>query len=530
MNILDIKGNQENNVGEKKAVLTIAVLTSVVFGFSFMLTPYLARDSSEPLRWSLFLLGIILFWCVLSLLIFAIAFFQRKTACLKQSFSSHRKFYAICFISNVLIGLFFLIVYFPGTGNYDTIAIMKNGLGMANQHPTLYIIFVLALKKIVFFLGGGFETLYIVNSVITILLVSLAYMEILSFLNRKKTPFFVLVLIALVYTLCPIFSLYKITFLKDVPFSILLVLWVPILYEIWETKGRNLENAKTCIKIGLLLCLSFIRGNGIYISVFILICIVAVAKKMWKRILAFLLVLILASGGVSIFENQLGVKHLFKETMGIPLQQIAATVYYDGEMTTEQAEFIDRILPLEFIKEKYDPYTSVPLKWSGSPIDDDYLYEHKAEFLKVWGGMLPANFKTYVRAYLQATYGFWSLGPALGSYRYTSLYEEAFDEWITTNHIRIKTILPESMQTFLEENVNKIIRVPGEGTCFWVMIILLLALMYFNGWKIFLISSPMLAGALTIFVSTPIAYSWRYILFIPFFIPILMGLLLRPQN
>lgn len=82
------------------------------------------------------------------------------------------------------------------------------------------------------------------------------------------------------------------------------------------------------------------------------------------------------------------------------------------------------------------------------------------------GGMLPANFKTYVRAYLQATYGFWSLGPALGSYRYTSLYEEAFDEWITTNHIRIKTILPESMQTFLEENVNKIIRVPGEGTCF----------------------------------------------------------------
>ena len=191
MNILDIKGNQENNVGEKKAVLTIAVLTSVVFGFSFMLTPYLARDSSEPLRWSLFLLGIILFWCVLSLLIFAIAFFQRKTACLKQSFSSHRKFYAICFISNVLIGLFFLIVYFPGTGNYDTIAIMKNGLGMANQHPTLYIIFVLALKKIVFFLGGGFETLYIVNSVITILLVSLAYMEILSFLNRKKTPFFV---------------------------------------------------------------------------------------------------------------------------------------------------------------------------------------------------------------------------------------------------------------------------------------------------------------------------------------------------
>ena len=129
------------------------------------------------------------------------------------------------------------------------------------------------------------------------------------------TPFFVLVLIALVYTLCPIFSLYKITFLKDVPFSILLVLWVPILYEIWETKGKNLENAKTCIKIGLLLCLSFIRGNGIYISVFILICIVAVAKKMWKRILAFLLVLILASGGVSIFENQLGVKHLFKECL-----------------------------------------------------------------------------------------------------------------------------------------------------------------------------------------------------------------------
>lgn len=524
---MSIENNLKKVIDKKKITLIITVLFSIGFGCSCLLTPYLARDSVEPLKWYRLPLGIIVFLGVFFLLIFILNLYKKRNICKTRSDSRYTIVYTLCFIGNVLMGILFMLIYYPGTGNYDTIAIMKSGFGMGMQHPILYIAFVLFLKKVVFFLGGGYEQVYLANSAMTIMLMSFAFTDIICFLKRKKTPFFILVFIALFYTLCPIFNLYKVTFLKDVPFSILLLMWVPILYDAWETEGENLKNIRTCLKCCMLLCLSFIRGNGIYISIIVLACMFVVVRKQWKHLFAFFIVLVLVSGGISCCEKYLGIKHLFKETVGVPLQQIAATVYNDGEITEEQEDFINQVIPLDFIKEKYNPYASDPLKWGGSPLDNEFLYMHKTEFLKVWAQMLIPNFKIYVKAYLQETYGFWSLGSALGSYRYTSLYEAAYDEWITNNNIRIKTFFSKETQTLLEGIANKIIRVPGEGVCFWIMILLLLALMYFDGWEIFLISAPILAGSLTVFLSTPIAYSWRYILFIPLFIPLLIGLLLR---
>lgn len=522
--------NIKKVLDRKKTALLITVLFSVVFGFCYALTQYLAKNSTESVKWYLFPLGVVIFMCAFIALIYIVTWYKGKSVCQARTHSQYPLFYIICFIANVLIGILYMLVYYPGTGNYDTIAIMKNGFGMANQHPILYITFVLCLKKIVFLFGGGYEVLYLVNSIITIVIMSLVFTYIIHFLGKRKVPFPILTVIALFYTLCPIFNLYKVTFLKDVPFSLLLLMWVPVLYDTWETKGENLKKIGTCLQCFLFLCLSLMRGNGIYISVIVLLCMLVSARKQWKQLLLFFLVLILAFGGISSCEKHLGIQHLFKESAGIPLQQIAATIYNDGKITEEQAEFIDQVLPIEFIKEKYNPYSAVPLKWGGAPLDNEFLYAHKMEFIKVWAQMLVPNFKIYVKSYLQATYGFWSLGPALGSYRYTSLYEAAYDEWITNNNIRIKSFFSENTQNILESIGNKIIRVPGEGICFWIMILLLLVLMYFDGWKIVLIGVPMLAGSLTVFISTPIAYSWRYILFIPFFIPVLAGLLLRQTN
>lgn len=530
MGSLDIGPVLKKAMDGKKITLIITFLLSLVFGCCYMLTPHLAKNSTEPLRWYLFPLGVVIFLGIFAVLTLGVSLYKKGTTRLKLSDRGYLIFYIVFFICNILTGLVFLMIYHPGTGNYDTIAIMKSAFGMAKQHPTLYIAYVFILKKVVFFLGGGYQAIYVANSLLTIVLMSFVYTEMIRFLKRKNTPFLILIVIAVFYTLCPIFNLYKVTFLKDVPFSLLLLMWVPILFDTWETKGENLKDLKTSILCCLYLALSLMRGNGIYISIFVLICMLVVARKMWKRLSIYALALVVAFSGISIFESCLGVKHLFKETVGIPLQQIAATVCLDGEITQEQAEFIDQVLPIDFIKEKYDPYTSVPLKWGGAPLDDDFLYEHKAEFLKVWAQMLIPNFNIYVKSYLQASYGFWSLGPALGSFRYTSLYESAYAEWIAQKNISIKSFLPEQTQTVLERTVNDLIRVPGEGICFWAMIMLMLVLMYFDGWKIFMISAPMLAGVLTVFISTPIAYSWRYILFIPLFIPVLIGLILRRKT
>ena len=516
--------------GEKSVVLLITAAISVIFGCAWMLTPYLAKGSAERLNWSRLPGGILLFWGVFAALVLVVLL-ARKVRCKHELSAGGERFFAVVFfVANLLTGLLFLAVFYPGTGNYDTLAIMRNEFFMARQHPTMYIAFVCALKAIVFTLGGRYEELFLANSLLTILLTSWVYVEMLCFLKRTGVPVWVRLLIALFYTLCPIFNLYKVTFLKDVPFSLLLMLWVPVLYETWATGGGNLKKPSVWIKVCLYLVLSLMRGNGLYVSVFVLACMLLVARKMWKQILVYTLVLVMATSGIGVVEDFLEVRHLFKETVGVPLQQMAAVVCTDGELTEAQAEFIDQVLPLEFIREKYDPYNSVPLKWGGSPIDDDFLYEHKADFLKVWAELLVPNFRTYVKSYLQSTYGFWSLGEALGSYRYTALYEKAYDEWITRNEIDMKTVLPADLQMTLESLGNQWIQVPGEGVCFWAMILLVLVLMYFTDWKMFLVSAPMLAGVLTVFISTPIAYSWRYILFIPLFIPVVVGLLLKQDD
>lgn len=514
----------------KAVVLMITAAISVIFGCAWMMTPYLKKGSETAMNWSLLPVGMLLFWGVFAALVLVVLL-ARKVRCKRHLSDRNERIFAWLFFgANLLTGLLFLAVFYPGTGNYDTLAIMRNEFFMARQHPTMYIAFVCVLKDIVFKMGGRYEELFLANSLLTILLMSWVYVEMLRFLKRTGVPFWVRLLIALFYTFCPIFNLYKVTFLKDVPFSLLLMLWVPVLYDTWATGGENLKKPSVWIKICLYLVLSLMRGNGLYVSIFVLACMLLVSCKMWKQILVYTLVLVLATSGIGIVEDRLEVRHLFKETVGVPLQQMAAVVCTDGEITEEQAEFIEQFLPLEFIREKYDPYNSVPLKWGGSPINDDFLYENKVEFLKVWAQMLIPNFRTYVKSYLQSTYGFWSLGEAAGSYRYTSLYEKAYDEWITRNEIDIKTFLPADLQTTLESLGNQWIQVPGEGVCFWAMILLVLVLMYFTDWKIFLVSAPMLAGVLTVFISTPIAYSWRYILFIPLFIPVVVGLLLRRDD
>lgn len=47
---------------------------------------------------------------------------------------------------------------------------------------------------------------------------------------------------------------------------------------------------------------------------------------------------------------------------------------------------------------------------------------------------------------------------------------------------------------------------------------------------IWIVAVPVLAGWLTIMIATPVAFAWRYILFIPLTLPWLVGLLMLPKN
>lgn len=373
--------------------------------------------------------------------------------------------------------------------------------------------------------AGGYEASLVVLSLIQIFLTAGVYSYCLMWLYSRKLNVVVWGMVAIAYTFCPFLSITMVNLFKDVPFSLLLLAWMPVLVEYFESSGENLKKKSVLAEICLCLILSLLRNNGVYVSCFIIIAMLIMYPRKWKFMVAFFFMMGLVVLGSYMFEKENHVTHLFKETVGIPLQQMAAVVCYDGKMTAEQEAFIDRVISVDYIKENYDPYSADKLKWGGAPLDNSFLNENKIEFLKTWGFMLPGNFEIYVKAYLKNTYGFWSLDNSHTSQRWTSIYTEAFSEWIEEEGIRIKTILPENLQNKIEDFLTPLTVYFGAGIAIWMFLLCLIAFSFQYNWRALIVGAPVLGNQLTIMISTPVAYQWRYVYCIAMALPFMVGLL-----
>lgn len=99
----------------------------------------------------------------------------------------------------------------------------------------------------------------------------------------------------------------------------------------------------------------------------------------------------------------------FSESVGVPLQQVAAVVAQEGDLTEAQEEFLNQVIPLDEMADLYTPSVVNPIKFS-EDFDDAFLESHKMEFLAVWLQLLPENVATYVKAWAAETQGYWEWG------------------------------------------------------------------------------------------------------------------------
>lgn len=67
-----------------------------------------------------------------------------------------------------------------------------------------------------------------------------------------------------------------------------------------------------------------------------------------------------------------GVEKHSEESLSIPLQQLAAAVVYDGNMSEAEREVVDTILPLEDYRNVYQPGIVDVIKWN-EDFDVEYV-------------------------------------------------------------------------------------------------------------------------------------------------------------
>lgn len=511
----------EGNIKEQLYILTF----SFVFGMLYSLANQLYFCDKVIISVFQVLVAGILCWILLNGILY---FIRHDFRCSKTKYSIKLEltFFVLLMISYIIC----LFTYFPGVGMNDGLNMLNEGMAICRQFPVFYCAFVTLLGKI----GYHFGTLQIsiaLYSICQIMVVSLLSAIIIGWFWRKNVPNVIKIMFAIFFNLEPLLALYAISMLKDTLFSVMLILVMIFLYEIiyhnqWVERGNIFWILFGVTLAGVLT----LRNNGVYIVVTLLIILAICYSGYRKKILLMAGGLLVILGMGKLVMLHYGEEQLFQEVVGIPLQQIAAVVSEEGNLTKEQEDIIDSIMPLDVIKEKYNPYTVDVLKWDHENFNTEFLNDHKVEFLKVWFQLLPQHFGTYVKAYLNQTFWFWAPRQEGSVQCFYTILSFADNQWlyefVEKNGIHDQPLFPDKMNSALRSFYNLGKYFFREGVCFWIMLgsALLLCLQK-RHFKHLLVYLPCMLLWLTIMISTPVASSMRYVLALVYGLPVFIGLL-----
>ncbi|MCR4650954.1 MAG: DUF6020 family protein [Lachnospiraceae bacterium] len=317
---------------------------------------------------------------------------------------SHR--FRLSMLAFLIILLAYLPYYlnnYPGNLGKDTFEEVKMCLGLipwTNHHPFFYT----GLIDLIIKLTSGPGSLTLSLGVFTYVQMCLYIVTLVYILNWMERHGFRKIWIAAAFVFFafhPFMPMYAIYASKDTLFACATVLMCLAIYD---------ERPIAMGVFGLLTML--LRNNGIFmvaaLFIYLIFCKKAGRLKSIISVGTALIAFIIAG---SVATNCFGVaKGSFAESMGVPLQQMGYCVVYSGDnIEEEDLAYLERLMPLERVKEVYTPGLSDPYKFDEA-FDDELVNENKGEFLKVWFHMLTGNFADYVKAYLVHTSGYWHFG------------------------------------------------------------------------------------------------------------------------
>lgn len=458
---------------------------------------------------------------------------------LANYFKTHWK---ACLVYMVPIFICWTIVwanYYPGTSMNDQLAVIGLPIAFANNHPLLYNLALSGCVRLgVHVLGSGSAgfALYVI---LQMALCSAAVSLCCLWLRFRRAPRWAVVLVIAYFALTPLIGNYAMAALKDTLFGYALLLWVPFLFELSRADESIWRKTSTCVLLALLvLATSLTRNNGLYVSIALLLVVfvISLRRHAWKMILAGVVAVCLAFVP-NVWLSAKGVHQLFRESVGVPLQQLSAAVCSsEGSLDEDEEAYLDRLIPLETLRSVYAPM-SVDLVKYNSDFDSDYLQQTKGEFIRVYLSVGMRHADIYARAFLSQTYGYWSLF-ANDSYQ-GSFFRisdnlradtdiQAMEEWGLSN----RSLYPESISVSMDGFLRAVTSVfPGPGACFALIMLGCFLLCCRRGSaKYVLVFLPFILLWGTLLIATPLACAFRYAFPFAVVLPFVVAMLFIPEK
>lgn len=451
----------------------------------------------------------------------------------KESFSAKR--WGLRAIALFICWIPYFLMFYPGSLSSDSYVTVNQVLGnypLHNHHPIMFTMFV----KLCMNIGmkfGGIETGIAFYSIVQMMIMSLAVSGIMEWLKIKALPKVFMVITFIFYAFDGLMAIYSFTMWKDVLFSVWIVLLSIYLYELTNFEQEQIVKKKQWgILTILCLLVAFGRNNGLYVVVMVMAGLLITNRKVWKQIAVRAVVLVAA---IMIIQGpvytKLGIgKGNFAESLAVPLQQMAYTVYHDGKIGEEEAEFLERLIPLETMKELYNPLSADPIKFS-EEFDNKFLEKNKGEFLKTWAKILPDNLGMYIKAYCMHTWGYWDVDVANWRGWYGAPDIDQFVKIDGTDYVEkvIGIDLKNAVSSLYEMKVNQIPVVKylySIAFSFWFAVFCLIVLIVQKQSRKSLALIPLSGVWLTLMVAAPVFCEFRYMFAFHVALPVILGMIL----
>ncbi len=509
-------------------IFSITIILDSAIVFNGDINSKLEQTHFNSIGFSNVLIGVIVFFIV-NLCFLLLEIFLKKVDISiynKKNTPKHEfRFFMIIFTILILFWMPYFLSYFPGGVFADTIAAINQAtgaVGITNHNPILYTLIIKAFLKIGVLFGNplyGLRLFTIAQEIIMALVLTYFIYK----LYKDNINYKVIAIVTLYFGLFELVPLYAVSLWKDVPFSLALFMFIIYIWDIAKNNGEKLKEYKHTLYYCLIsLLVMFFRNNGKYIIFLVTIFIIFLyrknimknAKKFIIFSFATIFLTFLVQGPI---YNKFNLNGPFNENLGILDQQICYVVYTDGNITDEQKEFINKIIPIESIKEHYTPLNIDNIKWGNTHFSEKFIEENKGQYFKVWFEVFLQNPKKYIIAYLYNTLGYWDVNKAI-FYGYTQETMWPGLEEKDIGYVQydfIYNITGKSVREILKPNIAI-----SSAVFFVITIVLMIMTVYKKNYKYIVLFIPSLLTYLSILIAVPLAFTLRYIYILVLTIPL----------
>lgn len=421
--------------------------------------------------------------------------------------------------------------YWPGGIYADTVDSINMALGKAaldNHNPILYTM----IWRFVFWITGGLkgEGEYGGLNFFTVgqaLVLALALASFVYYCYRKGMHKYFVCLLLFLFAVYPLYPFYGVSMWKDTLFSIALFVFCVFLYDVFSKNPEDISKKQLIFYgVGSVLIM-FLRNNGIYIALFYSVVIVLMCLRkrrvIAKKIGIISIIVITVSWIIQgpVFDKAGYNIDRAVESFGVPIQQTAYILATDGNVSSDELEILNEIMPLESWEALYNPIVVDTIKFDPA-FNKDYFENNTGDFVKVYTGLVMKNPVKAVKAYLLETMGFWNV------------FESSSTAYICNFHFgNVEYFMSDYFEYYFGISFRNLVEPKNyisSAVFVWMMIAtvcICLAKRYYAG---ILPVLPTVGLWLSIMIATPVAFSFRYVYAIFLCVPLYLMICVKAMQ